>query len=218
MTADTRHDEGAARTAAAYDAVVTAGGTQELGATAQSLRSEFERRTGAFGPDDPWFEARTRAFWDDALTSRRFAVTAREALPADLREFGVRFARAHRGLFLATDRGARGARLLDVWSGAELLVRHLDETQALTVEHAEGFFDARVVSTGEAATLVVLPGALHHPPDATEPLRRVLDEARRRDLSTEDALDALMRMELVLRSSSRVKPGFAYSASRLPTP
>ena len=34
----------------------------------RALHRAFEQRTGAFGPDDPWFESRSRAFWDDALT------------------------------------------------------------------------------------------------------------------------------------------------------
>ena len=33
-----------------------------------ALHERFEERTGAFGPDDPWFESRSRAFWDDTMT------------------------------------------------------------------------------------------------------------------------------------------------------
>ena len=39
--------------------------------------------------------------------------------------------------------------LVDLWSGAELLVTHLDEAQALSLEHAEGAFDGRVVAFGD---------------------------------------------------------------------
>src|SRR5580700_5242471 len=47
-----------------------------------SMRRAFEERTGAFGPDDPWFEARSRAFWDDVMT-RQSAV---EGLLAGMNE------------------------------------------------------------------------------------------------------------------------------------
>jgi len=64
----------------------------------------------------------------------------------------------------------------------------------------------------------VLPGALHHGPDALEPLVKVIAAARERDLETGDLLDALLRMELVFRSSSRVKAAFAYRVESLPRP
>ena len=51
--------------------------------------------------------------------------------------------------------------------------------------------------------------------DALAPLELVLAAARQRDMSTEAVLDALLRMELVFRSSSRVKAGFAYRVESL---
>lgn len=166
------------------------------------MREAFEKRTGAFGPEDAWFEPRSRAFWDDALTTQGFG--------------GDRFARAHRGIFVVEDVDDRRAHLVDLWSGAELLVRHLDEAQADTLTHAEGAMDARVVGSGDE--LFVLPGALHHGPDALTPLTQVLDAARKDEMATGDVLDALLRMELVFRSSSRVKAAFAYRTSGLYTP
>jgi hypothetical protein len=178
------------------------------------MRERFEKRTGAFGPEDPWFEARSRAFWDDALTTQGFAKLAAPHAGEDVARLVARFDRAHRGVFLVADVDDRGARLVDLWSAAELYVRHLDEAQATTLEHAEGPMDARVVAgpaeEGEIASLYVLPGALHHGPDAMDPLMKVLDAAREREMPTGDVLDALLRMELVFRSSSRVKAGFAY--------
>ena len=61
----------------------------------------------------------------------------------------------------------------------------------------------------------MLPGALHHAADANDAVRRVVDEAHKRQMKTGEALDALMRMELVLRSSSRVKTTFAYRIDNL---
>lgn len=194
------------------------GDTGDLGAAAREMRAEFQRRTGAFGPEDPWFENRARAFWDDALVSQGFAGRAAETLgdgafPAE--DIARCFSRSHRGFFLVEEVDAREAHLVDVWSGAELLVRLIDETQALTLEHAEGPMDGRVSAMPGTHELVVLPGAYHHPADALEPAIDVLLEARERGLSTQTALDALMRMELILRSSSRVKAPFAYRVENL---
>ena len=187
------------------------------------MRELFEKRTGAFGPEDAWFEARSRAFWDDALTTQGFAALAAPHAGEEVSAVVARFGRAHRGVFLVDDVDDRGAHLVDLWSGAELLVRHLDEAQAVTLEHAEGPMDARVVAGpvaggAEVAPLFVLPGALHHGSEATEPLLKVIAAARERDMATGDALDALLRMELVFRSSSRVKAGFAYRVESLPRP
>ena len=61
----------------------------------------------------------------------------------------------------------------------------------------------------------ILPGALFHPEDATEAIEQILDVARERTMETDDVLDALLRMELSLRSLSRVKPGYAYRVQAL---
>lgn len=198
--------------------MVGLGDTGELGAAAREMRAEFQRRTGSYGPEDPWFENRARAFWDDALATQGFALRAAEELGDDETRFGgiARcFSRSHRGFFLVEEVDDRQAHLVDVWSGAELLVRLIDETQALTLEHAEGPMDARVSAIPGSHDLVVLPGAFHHPADALEPAIDVLLEARERGLETKEALDALMRMELVFRSSSRVKAPFAYRIENL---
>ncbi len=186
------------------------------------MRELFEKRTGAFGPEDAWFESRSRAFWDDAVTAQGFAALAAPHAGDEVTTVVARFGRAHRGVFLVEEVDDRGAHLVDLWSGAELLVSHLDEAQAVTLEHADGPMDARVVSGPVAdgpegvASLFVLPGALHHASEATEPLLKVIAAARERDMTTGDALDALLRMELVFRSSSRVKAGFAYRVESLP--
>ena len=182
------------------------------------MRETFEKRAGAFGPEDAWFEPRSRAFWDDALTTQGFPALASHHLSEEISAVAMPFARAHRGVFVVEDVDRAGAHLVDLWSGAELLVRHLDEAQATTLTHAEGAMDARVVAdaSADSAALYVLPGALHHGPDALEPISEVLAAARDRDMATGDVLDALLRMELVFRSSSRVKAGFAYRTSALP--
>ncbi len=75
--------------------------------------------------------------------------------------------------------------------------------------------DARVTAGPSGSDLFLLPGAYHHPADALEPAIDVLFAARERGMDTQRVLDALMRMELVFRSSSRVKAGFAYRAESL---
>ena len=186
-----------------------------------AMRAAFEKRTGAFGPEDPWFEPRSRAFWDDALTTQGFAALAGPHAGDDAALVSKTFARAHRGIFVALAADDRGAHLVDLWSGAELLVKNLDEEQTIALEHAEGAFDARVVagptsSEGAVPDLFVLPGALHHAPDALAPLKEVIEAARERKLDAATVLDALLRMDHVFKSSSRVKAGFAYRASSLP--
>lgn len=195
----------------------------DLAAESARMRKVFEKRTGAFGPEDPWFEPRSRAFWDDALTTQGFAALAGPHAGDDAAIVSATFARAHRGVFVVESTDDGGAHLVDLWSGAELLVKNLDEEQTIALEHAEGAFDARVVAgpsgpSGEVPDLFVLPGALHHAPDALGPMKDVIAAARERSLDTAAALDALLRMDHVFKSSSRVKASFAYRASSLPRP
>jgi hypothetical protein len=209
--------------AAAYEAIVGLGDSADLAQPAARMRIDFQRRTGAFGPEDPWFEARARAFWDDAVTTQGFGVLAAPRLGRDGADrryddaaaIAACLLRAHRGFFLVDDVNGREATLLDVWSGAELVVSILDEAQALMLEHAEGAMDARVAAGPRGERLFLLPGAYHHVADTVEPATRVLVAAQERGMSTQQALDALMRMDLVLRSSSRVKTSFAYRVESL---
>ena len=207
--------------ALAYESIVALGDSGTLGPQAAAMRKEFQRRTGAYGAEDAWFETRSRAFWDDALATQGFAALAAAQLSPGVQALAACIGQAHRGFFLVEEVDDGASLLVDVWSGAELLVRHLDETQRLTFEHAEGAMDARVTRGIAGEGLFVLPGAYHHPADALEPAIDVLVAARERGLTTDRALDALLRMELVLRTSSRVKAAFAYrveslSAARIP--
>src|SRR5690348_12464842 len=125
-----------------YDAIVLRGAAPELAPRVATMREAFEARTGAFTPEDPWFEARSRAFWDDAITRQGFARTFAEEAAAvamggassvsdvrDVRRWAPAFARAHRGLFVidASARRASKLELRGVWSGAELLVDEIDD-------------------------------------------------------------------------------------------
>ena len=191
--------------------IVQLGGEPRRASAVAAMRSAFEARTGAFVPDDPWFEERSRAFWCDAVTTGRFGreVDA-ELLDAERAWLGP-LERAHRGLFRA-----EGEVLVDVWSGAELVVTRLDDSSRAELDASAGqLFDARVVGFIEPYEIAMLPGAVFHPRDATACIPPVLAAARTQGLGTGDTLDALLRMNRALRSLSRVKVGYAYRAEAL---
>jgi hypothetical protein len=191
--------------------VVELGGGAELASRVAEMRSAFEARTGAFAPEDAWFEERSRAFWCDAVTTGSFGREVREALSEDERAWLGCLERAHRGLFRAD-----GARLIDAWSGAELVVTSMDEASRAELDASAGqLFDARVVGNDEPYVVALLPGAVFHPRDATAAIAPVLAAAHERSMTTGEALDALLRMGRMLRSLSRVKAAYAYRADAL---
>jgi hypothetical protein len=181
---------------------------------ARTMRRRFEERTGAFGPDDPWFEARSRGFWDDAVTHQGFAEKVEDELPQAARPWASALRRAHRGLFHASSTMGRWL-LHDIWSGAEFVVDDVDDAMRSALSAPSGPFDGRLAALSDPVRVGILPGALFHPEDAAEPIETVLRAARDQSLETHDVLDALLRMELSLRSMSRVKPGYAYRPQAL---
>ena len=107
----------------AYDAVLARGADARHAARVAELRARFEARAGAFRPEDAWFEARSRAFWDFAVTSGGFAHDVADEVDEAARVWVPRFARAHRGLFV-TRGGTRDFPVLrDLWGGAEFVVQ-----------------------------------------------------------------------------------------------
>jgi hypothetical protein len=179
-----------------------------------AMHKSFEARTGAFGPEDPWFEARSRAFWDDALTEQGFAHDVLAELPEETRLWASVMTRAHRGLFYAsTSQGRRMVR--DLWSGAEFIVDEIDDAMRTALDAPSGPFDGRLVALTDPIRVGLLPGALFHSEEAAEPIERILETAHDRGMEAGAALDALLRMELSLRSLSRVKPSYAYRVETL---
>jgi hypothetical protein len=230
--------------------IVQLGGGSRESASVAKMRAAFEARTGAFAPEDAWFEERSRAFWCDAVTRGRFGREVEQDLPSEDRRWLGPLERAHRGLFArlfarsfgrlserpsqrpsASERRLAGDReegevLVDVWSGAELMITVLDDASRAEIEAAgDQLFDARVVGSGEGTeqlpwggwggAVALLPGAVFHPPHATPAIRDVLAAARAGGVSTHDTLDALLRMERTLRALSRVKTAYAYRAEAL---
>ncbi|HEY5145473.1 MAG TPA: hypothetical protein VII82_01835 [Polyangiaceae bacterium] len=207
--------------------IIQLGGAAHPGrvSRATAMRAAFEVMTGAFSPEDPWFEERSRAFWCDAVTRGRFGREVEGELDPDDRRWLGPLERAHRGLFRRASRepAARSRtseeRLVDVWSGAELLVTTLEDSARAELEAASGqLFDARVVGADDPCEVALLPGAVFHPHDATSAIEQVIALARTRDLTTHETLDALLRMERSLRALSRVKAAYAYRGEALASP
>jgi hypothetical protein len=193
--------------------IVEIGGHPAHAERVSSMRAAFEARTGAFAPEDAWFDVRSRALWAASVTSGRFG----RAVEGQLDEAAARWLgpleRAHRGLFRA-----HGRTLVDVWSGAEFRLTEMDDESQAELEAGAGqLFDARVVG-GAPTTIALLPGAVFHPPHASEAILSVLDAASVAGLDTEATLDALLRMERTLRALSRVKAAYAYRAAALARP
>jgi hypothetical protein len=200
--------------AGAVDAIVALGIADANKELVAAMHLRFEERTGAFGAEAPWFEARSRAFWDDAVTRQGFARHVFADLPPAAREWVPSLERTHRGLFYAS-RTADLRLLRDVWSGAEFVVDDVDDATLSALDAPSGPFDGRLAALSNPVRVALLPGAVFHPEDATEPIERVLEAARERRLPTDDVLDALLRMEMSLRTLSRVKPSYAYRAQAL---
>jgi hypothetical protein len=196
--------------------IVQLGGNASLAGTVSAMRAAFEARTGAFAPEDSWFDERSRAFWADAVTTGRFGREVEERLTDALTDAEARWLapleRAHRGLFRAA---AESRVLTDVWSGAQFRLTELEDESVAELAAGSGqVFDARIVG-GDSDTVALLPGAVFHPLHALEAIDGVLAAARTAGLSTDDTLDALLRMERTLRALSRVKAGYAYRPAAL---
>jgi len=191
--------------------IVELAGAPRHAATVASLRAAFEARTGAFAPDDAWFEERIRAFWCDAVTTGQLGRVVQDELTEDQRRWLTPLDRAHRGLFRA-----EGDVLVDTWSGAELEASVVEDASRAELDASSGqVFDARVVGLDEPFTVALLPGAVFHARDATPCIEPVLAAARSRGMSCRDTLDALLRMQRALRSLSRVKVAYAYRVDAL---
>ncbi len=191
--------------------IVELAGAPRHAATAAGLRAAFEARTGAFAPDDAWFEERIRAFWCDAVTTGQLGRGVQDELDEDQRRWLTPLERAHRGLF-RTD----GDVLVDAWSGAELEVSVVEDASRAELDASSGqLFDARVVGLDDPFTVALLPGAVFHSREATPCIEPVLAAARSRGMACRDALDALLRMQRALRSLSRVKVAYAYRVDAL---
>lgn len=200
--------------AAAFDALVARVGAATPPEKMAALHRAFERRTGAFGPDDPWFESRSRAFWDDTMTRQQATQGILDVLDGGERLWAAALPSSHRGLFHS--RIEDGVLVLsDVLRGGDLVVHEVDEASRDALGSTAGLFDGTVVALRSPVRLALLPGAIFHPEEAEDAIGLVVAAARTRSLPDDAVLDALLRMELSLRTLSRVKPGYAYRVGAL---
>lgn len=198
----------------AYDALVQCGGKDEHAAVIVEMRAHFCERTGDFGPEHDFFEARSRAFWDDALSGQGLGERLAAEIPEAHREGAVAIARAARGLFRVAPI-EQGYHLTDEWNGARFFVASPPDGLRDALLRAEGYVDGRVAATLESHETLILPGALFHPADAIEAIDQLMVIARERGLSTQTFLDSLLTMERNLRAHSRVKAKYAYRPEAL---
>jgi len=127
----------------AYDAILALGSEEARAVRVAEMRRAFETRTGAFAPEDAWFEARSRAFWDDAVVTQGFAREAHDALPEAARTWTEPLTRAHRGLFVVKGERGQPSVFRDLWSGAEFVVHAIDDATRLALDAVSAPFDAR---------------------------------------------------------------------------
>lgn len=217
---------------AAVNAIIERGGAEEHRESVRLLRRDFERRTGAFGPDDAWFESRSKAFWDDALL-RGFVGVVKEELGLT-QEIVRAFENAHRGLF-AVHRKEKT--LLECAVTGAVLAIDPPTTPGLAeaLDRAEGFVQGFVVGTlfspeGGSWTglrarsfdlspeVVLLPGAVFHAAQATQAIEGVIAVARQRGIAELELLDALLRMDRTFRAMPRAKAQLAYRPEALEPP
>ncbi len=198
--------------AAAFEALVAKLGAAVPADEVAAWHKAFEARTGAFGPDDAWFESRSRAFWDDTMTREHARLATLALAPAE-EPWALALSKSHRGLF----RAEPGTHLVldDVASGARFVVHELDDASRDAIASTAGLFDGRVIVDPASLRVALLPGAVFHPEQAAEGIATVLTAAFARKLPTGALLDGLLRMELSFRTLSRVKPGYAYRPEAL---
>ncbi|MGA2449693.1 MAG: hypothetical protein ABTD50_13495 [Polyangiaceae bacterium] len=193
--------------------IVRLGGEPKYALRVRELRARFEARTGAFTPEDPWFEERIRAFWCDAVTRGRLGAEVASELGAAHLPSIASLERAHRGMFRAD-----GRHLADAWSGAEFRLSTLDdETRDELAAAAGQVFDGRVVAGVRPLGIALLPGAVFHSCDATPAIEGVLRVARERSLTADDTFDALLRMGRARHASPHVRASYAYRPEGLVT-
>ena len=181
------------------------------------LRERFLERCGRFEADHPAAAARESAAWEDAMVrGGLLRVLASELEDAAERAIAVALFHSQRGVF-AFERVDGQLLAIDLWSRAQFIVVARDgigrDVASAGVHYDSPPCQGRVLATAEG--VVVLPGAIFHPADARNAIEGALADARKRQLDTDQALDALLRMEHAWQTMSRVKVAYAYRADSM---
>jgi hypothetical protein len=191
---------------------------QERQSDVQARKIAFEARTGPFTVEDPWYEARARAFHDDLVTQIDFHQSLPEPCDAELGRGRTELTRAFRGLFRLQGplKGKTGL-LVNSIDQAEYYIAVYDPLLRRALEAIEtALFDGRLVASDRQ--LVLLPGAVLHPEEATTAIDALIVAGKARGLSCGALLDRLLRMEHQLRVRSRVRASHVYRVDALSGP
>jgi hypothetical protein len=193
-------------------ALTARGGAADHRERVLEMRKAFERRTGAFGPDDAWFESRSAAFWDDALV-HGFARDVMVEVDEPLRACVDAIERAHRGLFSVH---RKHKTLLEcAVTGAVFAIDPPGGGLADALERADGFVQGFVAGAMNPEQVVLLPGTVFHASEASEAIEALLPVAVERKVPDPELFDALLRMDRTLRAMPRAKATLAYRQEAL---
>jgi len=180
-------------------------------------REVFSARTGAFEPNEPFYEERIRAFFDWLVIEheggallRRFA--ARSEIAEEDRALAGRLATSMRSLWRVTERTRDGDPILECMLGGARFVVRRDEGPASRLS-AGDVLDGRLVGAGTVALLA--PGPVFHPREAHDALARVLDDARTAGRTAESLLDPLLRMRMRFDRFTSMNAKHVYRADAL---
>lgn len=194
-------------------ALTARGGAPEHQERVLEMRRAFERRTGAFGPEDAWFEARSAAFWDDALV-HGFARAVMTEVAEPLRACVDALERAHRGLY-SVHRKQKTLLECAVTGAVFAIDPPQNAGLADALERADGFVQGFVAGAADPEEVVLLSGAVFHAAEASDAIEAVLPVARERKVPEPELFDALLRMDRTLRAMPRAKAALAYRPEAL---
>lgn len=179
---------------ALVDRIVAALPASEIAAA----REAYAARTGSFLPEEPFYEERLRAAFDDALTSWGTPPGALlSRWPGEPRAASMQ--RAWRSLFSVTSVSAgasvkEGALVRAPLTGAELRVSTVD---GLGSRLRDGdLFEGRVFV--HEGSVLAMPGAVFFERDAHQAIEAIVGEAARHRVSSDALCDSLLRMQMRL--------------------
>ncbi|MEC7525918.1 MAG: hypothetical protein VYE22_38910 [Myxococcota bacterium] len=198
---------------AAFDALTQQLTDADGGADLDRAREAFCARTGDFGLEDAFYEARTRALFDfwlcDWVGADGTRPPTRNRDPA-LAEVAAACLHAERGLFRVVD--AEPLQVEELVFGARVRL-----PSGLSERFRPGdVFDGRLLIV--SGSIQVTPGALFHPPEAHEALDALLPDVRGLGLGRSEILDGLLRMRMRLHRFTSIRPRHLYRLDALLEP
>lgn len=198
---------------AVYDELLLRASAPPFEPLAQQFRHAFEARTGLVPPEHPSRSDRDAAAWEDALIAGGLAlqIAATFEDPSERSLLHV-FSRAHRGIFLPILEG-KMACLHDLWGGGCFLLLPRDDIGRAFREIQGTPFAGRLVAGADGCA--VLPGRVWLPEAALPLLPEIFKAARTRAMETDALVEAVLWMEHLLATMSRIKPQYAFRAEGL---